>query len=169
MALNFTMGLKPILLKIISIDGVAPSPADTLTSIGEVAEGSTQVVQAAPNETVYKGDYEDVALHVRNELGDFTIETDIIDVTSATVKRLTGGEFDALTGILSLPKSAPVIIAELEIPFDRGVERIHIHEAVISATVNAQNIKTEMMKLHLKATALVTSDGKYVDIEYPVA
>lgn len=168
MALQFTMGLKPILLRIISVDGIAVSPAETLTSIGQVNEGSTQVVQAAPNETVYKGDYDDVALHIRNELGDFTLETDIVEVTSAIVKRLTGGTFDAGTGVLSLPKSAPVIIAEIEIPFDEGMEKVHFHEAIISATFNGQNIKTEMCKLHLKATALVSDDGDYVDIVYPV-
>ena len=59
MSKKYALGLKDIQ---IAIEDAAGSPFETLVSIGEVAEGSTQFVQEAPTETKYKGDYSDITL-----------------------------------------------------------------------------------------------------------
>ena len=81
---TFALGLKDIKLKITKVNGIAYSggafSAASGTSIGEVMEGSTQIVDETPNEIKFKGDYSDATLKALLQRGDFTVETDIIDV-----------------------------------------------------------------------------------------
>jgi hypothetical protein len=165
MATKFTMGLKPIKVRIISIDGVEPLTPDTLTSIGLVAEGSTSINQEAPTETKYKSDYDDATIHIGVQSGDFILETDIVEISADTVTRLTGATIDGDT--VSIPSSAPLIVAEVEIPFDLGMEKIHIFQGQLISNLVGDTLKTEMLKLHIKVVAQATNDGKYVDIVYP--
>lgn len=139
------------------------NPFETETSIGEVAENSTQFIQEAPTETKFKGDYGDATLMTLFQNGDISLETDIIEVSGEKMAALTGAKWDADTKAVSLPTSAPVIFGQCSLVFDQGFDKIKIHRGQITAYVNGANLKTEMFKLHLKITAVPDASG-YVDI-----
>ena len=135
-----------------------------LTTVGEVAENSTQFVQEAPAETKFKGDYNDVTLFTQFQNGDITLETDIIEVNGAKMSALTGATWDSVTKTASLPESAPLIYAEAQLLFDVGFEAIKIYRGQVIAYLMGANLKTEMFKVHLKVTAVPTESGDYVDV-----
>lgn len=158
----YTIGLSDIKLK---IEGASSgTPFYTLTTIGEVAEGSTQFVQEAPSETKFKGDYGDTTLFTLFQNGDITLETDIIEVSGAKMAALTGSVWTSGTKTVSLPTSAPVIYAECQITFDNGFDNIKIYRGQVVANLNGANLKTEMFKLHLKVIAVPDVAG-FVDVK----
>ena len=134
------------------------------TTVGEVAENSTQFVQEAPAETKFKGDYNDVTLFTQFQNGDIMLETDIIEVNGAKMSALTGATWDSATKTASLPESAPLIYAEAQLLFDVGFESIKIYRGQVVAYLMGANLKTEMFKVHLKVTAVPTDSGDYVDV-----
>lgn len=165
MAKTFSIGLTDIRLKITTLNGIAhtgafsgTSAASAVMSIGEVAEGSTQISDEAPTETKFKGDYSDATLYNLFQRGDFTFETDIIEVDAAKFGALTGG---TVTGKnITIPASAPQILGEAILVFDQGLSMIRIPNAQIVATYAGANVKTELFKLHLKVIALATKIGE---------
>lgn len=160
---TFALGLKDIKLKITKVNGIAYSggafSAASGTSIGEVMEGSTQIVDETPNEIKFKGDYSDATLKALLQRGDFTVETDIIDVNGAKFADLTGGAYTTATKTVTIPSTAKSIEGELILEFDEGLASVKIYNAQIIANYSAANIKTELFKLHLKAIALQPITG----------
>lgn len=132
-------------------------------SIGEVAEGSTQFMQEAPNETKFKGDYGDISLMTLFQMGDITLETDIIEVNGAKMAELTGAIYDPDTKTVSLPDEYEDRFAEVMLYFKQGFEAIRIKRAQVAAYPTGANMKSEMFKLHLKCVA-VPDSGDFVDI-----
>lgn len=132
-------------------------------SIGEVAEGSTQFVQEAPTETKFKGDYSDITLMTLFQMGDISIETDIIEVNAAKMAELTGATYNPSTKKVSLPKDAPIVNGEAKLLFDNGFEMIKIVNGQFVANLSGANMKTEMFKLHLKVVA-VPDGGSFVEV-----
>lgn len=161
MSKTYALGLKDIQIAIEDAD--SGSPFESLASIGEVAENSTQFVQEAPTETKYKGDYSDITLMTLFQMGDITLETDIIEVDGAKMAALTGASWAPATNTIALPTSAPVIYANCKMTFDTGLDEVEIVRGQIVANLNGANMKTEMFKLHLKVIA-VPSDSGFVNI-----
>ena len=165
---TFALGLKDIKLKITKVNGIAYSggafSAASGTSIGEVMEGSTQIVDETPNEIKFKGDYSDATLKALLQRGDFTVETDIIDVDGNKFADLTGGTYTAGTKTVTIPATAKSIEGELTLEFDEGLASVKIYNAQIIANYSAANIKTELFKLHLKAIALQHSGTDIAEI-----
>jgi len=161
MAKNYAIGITDIKFK---LEGaLAATPFYTSTTIGEVAENSTQFVQEAPTETKFKGDYGDATLMTLFQNGDISLETDIIEVDGAKMAVLTGATWTSGTKTMSFPTSAPVIYGECILEFDQGFDSIKIFRGQVVAYINGANVKTEMFKLHLKITAIPDTAG-YVDI-----
>lgn len=134
-----------------------------LTTIGEVAENSTQFVQEAPTETKFKGDYGDATLMTLFQNGDISLETDIIEVSGAKMAALTGALWVPSTKTMSLPTSAPILFGQCVLTFDQGFDKIKIWRGQIVGYITGANVKTEMFKLHIKVTAVPDVTG-YVDI-----
>lgn len=157
MSKKYGLGLKDIKLRF--YDTSSGHPFYTLTSVGEVAEGSTQFVQEAPNETKFKGDYSDITLMTLFQMGDVTLETDIIEVNGEKMAALTGSTWTSGTKTVALPTDIPLIYAECELSFDSGLDKVQIVKGQVVANLNGANMKSEMFKLHLKVVAVPDSAG----------
>lgn len=168
---KFAIGLEDIKLKIDTINGVAPigtnpfSGSSATISVGEVAEGSTSLNHAEATETSIKGDYSDAPLYIMTEAGEFTVETDVIEVDGDKFAMLTGGSYASATGIITLPASSPNIVGSIALKFKNGFDTIHVKKASLVANYVGANLKTEMFKLHLKATALKDVAGNVAELK----
>lgn len=165
---TFAIGLKDIKLRITRVNGVAattPFSGTTPTiSIGEVNEGSTQVTDDAPTETKFKGDYGDATLFMLLQRGDFSIETDIVEVNGAKFAALTGGTWTSGTRTITVPATAPIIEGELLLEFDQGFTSLRLPRVQIVANYAGANLKTEMFKLHLKVLAMADASNNIAEI-----
>lgn len=168
----FGIGLTDIKLRILNVNGetVSAASANPFTgasaavSIGEVMEGSTQIVDETPTETKFKGDYSDATLMTLFQRGDFTVETDIISVDGAKFAFLTGGTWNAATKTVTVPASAPVIEGQLVMVFDQGVSSLKFDRCQITANYAGANLKNELFKLHLKVVAQADVDGNVASL-----
>lgn len=172
---TLAIGLSDIKLKIDTINGVAPQASanpfsasgSAMVSIGEVSEGSTQINDEAPTETKFKGDYTDATLMSLFQRGDFTMETDIIEVSGEKFSALTGGTWSSATKTITVPASSSNIVGQVIIGFDQGLSSIKLNKCQIVASYAGANIKTELFKLHLKVIALADSSGNVAELVLP--
>ncbi len=172
MAKNFAIGLSDIKLRIDKINGLAPQASanpfaasgSAMVSIGEVSEGSTQINDEAPTETKFKGDYEDATLMSLFQRGDFTMETDIIEVDGEKFASLTGGTWSSATKTITVPATAKTITGEVALFFDQGLASIKLSNCQIVANYAGANVKTELFKLHLKVIALADSSDNVAEL-----
>lgn len=166
--MSYAIGLSDIKLRITKINGVAAttvfSGASAVVSIGEVAEGSTQINDEAPTETKFKGDYSDATLFALFQRGDISMETDIIDVDGAKFAALTGGTWTSATKTATVPATAPNIEGEVILEFDQGISKLKFNRAQIVANYAGANVKTEMFKLHLKVIGLADSNDNVAEL-----
>lgn len=161
---TIAIGLTDIKLKL--NDAAVGSAFASSTSIGVVLEGSTTLTQETPTETKIKGDYDDATVYTLYQAGDFSLETDIIEVDAEKISALTGATFAEATGIISLPASAPILTGELVLTFDTGITSMKIVKGQVIANLAWGNVKTEPFKVHLKVVALSDEAG-YVDLVVP--
>lgn len=158
---TYGIGLSDIKIK---VEGATVgSPFESLTTIGEVADGSTTVTHEAPEETKFKGDYSDITLFTLSKMGDFMIETDVIEVSGEKWAALTGSTWTSGTKTLALPQSVADIFVECTLTFDRGLDKIRIVRGQLVANLIGANLKNEMFKVHLKVTAVPDAAG-YVEL-----
>jgi len=165
---TFAIGLTDIKLKISTVNGVATttvfSGTSAIESIGEVLEGSTQINDETPTETKFKGDYSDATLMSLFQRGDFSMETDIVDVDGAKFAALTGGTWTSGTKTVTVPASAKNILGEVVLEFDQGLSKIKLNNAQIIANYAGANVKTELFKLHLKVIGLADTNSNVAEV-----
>lgn len=167
---SYAIGLTDIKLKIAFVNGAAAggtnpfSGASATVSIGEVMEGSTQVSDEAPSETKFKGDYSDATLLTLFQRGDFSFETDVIEVDGAKFAALTGGTWTSATKTITIPSSAYNITGEAVLVFDDGISMIKLPKVQIVANYAGANVKTELFKLHLKVIAIADDSHNVAEI-----